>query len=68
MKTTLQVKGMSCGHCVSSVKGALEQLNGISNVEVNLETGKVDVTYDDSKLTVEELENTIEDQGYDVVR
>jgi copper chaperone len=67
MKTTLHVKGMSCGHCVSSVKGALEQLNGITSVEVNLDDGKVDVTYNDSQVTVEEMSNTIEDQGYNVV-
>ncbi len=66
MKTTLRVKGMSCGHCVSSVKGALEQLNGITSVEVNLDDGKVDVTYNDSQVTVEEIRGTIENQGYDV--
>jgi len=67
METTLHVKGMSCGHCVSSVKGALEQLNGITSVEVNLNTGEVDVNYNDSRVTVEEMRNTIKDQGYDVV-
>lgn len=66
MKTTLHVKGMSCGHCVSSVKGALEHLNGVATVEVNLDGGKVDITYDDSQVTVEEIRGTIENQGYDV--
>lgn len=66
MKTTLHVQGMSCGHCVSSVKGALEKLDGITTVEVSLDDGKVDVSYDDSKVTVEAMKNTIEDQGYDV--
>lgn len=66
MKATLHVKGMSCGHCVSSVKGALEHLSGITTIEVNLDDGKVDVTYDDTQVTVEEMRNIIEDQGYEV--
>lgn len=67
MKTTLDVRGMTCGHCESSVKGALEGLNGVTSVEVNLSNGKVDVTYDDAKVTVDEMRNAVEDQGYDVV-
>jgi len=67
MQTTLNVKGMSCGHCVSSVKGALEQVKGIENVDIDLAAGKVDVTYDDAQVTVDDLKNTIENQGYDVV-
>ncbi|MGW8195386.1 MAG: heavy-metal-associated domain-containing protein [Desulforhopalus sp.] len=33
---TLKIKGMSCQHCVSSVKKALEEINGISEVTVDL--------------------------------
>jgi copper chaperone len=40
MKTVL-VKGMSCQHCVKSVKKALEEIDGITNVAVDLATGKV---------------------------
>lgn len=68
MKTlTLDVKGMSCGHCKSSVDGALKNLEGVTNVEVNLDTGKVDVTYDDSKVKVADMCEAVENQGYDVV-
>ncbi|MDY0410221.1 copper chaperone CopZ [Virgibacillus soli] len=68
MKATINVKGMSCGHCVSSVNGALEQLDGVDAVEVSLETGKVDVSYDESKVTLTQLQDAIEEQGYDVVK
>lgn len=36
MQTTLNVRGMTCGHCESSVTGALERLDGVTSVEVNL--------------------------------
>ncbi|SEQ65768.1 copper chaperone [Virgibacillus subterraneus] len=67
MQITLDVKGMTCGHCKSSVKGALEELNGVTSVEVDLGSGKVDVTYDDALVKVEDMHEAIEDQGYDVV-
>ncbi|GGB34233.1 copper chaperone CopZ [Virgibacillus dakarensis] len=66
-KLTLDVKGMTCGHCKSSVEGALGELNGVTNVEINLATGKVDGTYDDTKVTVQDMREAVEDQGYDVV-
>ncbi|MEW9676806.1 copper chaperone CopZ [Lentibacillus sp. L22] len=67
MKTTLNVQGMSCDHCKASVEGALNKLDGVSAAEVNLEAGSVDVTFDDSKVTVDAMKEAIEEQGYDVV-
>lgn len=63
---TLDVKGMTCGHCKSSVEGALEGLEGVSKVGVNLDTGKVDVTYDEAKVSADAMRDAVEDQGYDV--
>lgn len=65
--TNLEVQGMTCGHCKSSVEGALKGIEGVSAAEVNLETGKVEVTYDDSKVSLDNMKETVEDQGYDVV-
>ena len=39
-KITLNVEGMSCGHCSGMVKRTLEEISGVSNVSVNLETKK----------------------------
>ncbi|SET03321.1 copper chaperone [Oceanobacillus limi] len=66
MQTTLDVTGMTCGHCKMSVEGALNELEGVSGVEVDLGTGKVQVTYDDSKVNLDQLKEAVEDQGYDV--
>ncbi|MDO5716339.1 MAG: cation transporter [Tissierellia bacterium] len=33
------IEGMTCDHCVASVKEALEKIPGVSNVVVNLEEG-----------------------------
>lgn len=66
MEKTLNVQGMSCGHCKTSVEGALNKLDGVSAAEVNLDAGKVDVTFDESKVNAGAMKEAIEEQGYDV--
>ncbi len=63
---TLEVKGMTCGHCEASVKGALKE-SGAEDVKVDLDTGKVDVNYDKEKVSMDQMKEAIEEQGYDVV-
>ncbi|CAG9610703.1 copper chaperone CopZ [Pseudoneobacillus rhizosphaerae] len=65
-KVTLNVSGMSCGHCVKAVEGSVGELKGVSNVKVHLENGTVDVEFDSSELTLDVIKETIDDQGYDV--
>jgi len=65
-KITLQVSGMSCGHCEKAVKSALLNVGGVTGVSVTLKTGKVDVEYDSSKASLHQLKEAVEDQGYDV--
>ncbi|MFH2093166.1 MAG: heavy-metal-associated domain-containing protein [Pseudomonadota bacterium] len=38
--TTLNVDGMSCGHCSGMVQRTLEEIDGITNVSVDLEGKK----------------------------
>lgn len=49
-----------------AVNGALTELDGVSKVDVNLETGKVTVEYDDSKVNLDQMKEAVEDQGYEV--
>ncbi|WP_071460685.1 copper chaperone CopZ [Bacillus massilinigeriensis] len=63
---TLNVKGMSCGHCVKAVESSVGELVGVQTVKVDLEGGKVTVDYNPEQVTVEKVKETIDDQGYDV--
>jgi copper chaperone len=65
-KKTLQVEGMTCGHCKNAVTKALTELDGVRNVVVHLETGKVEVDADTSKVTDADMREAVEEQGYDV--
>ncbi|MFC2947188.1 copper chaperone CopZ [Virgibacillus sediminis] len=67
METTLDVRGMTCSHCERAVEGALQELEGVIGVEVNLGTNRVDVTYDEAQVTVKDMQKAVEDQGYEIV-
>ncbi len=65
MASTLKVKGMTCQHCVMSVKKALAKLEGIRNVDVDLQKGEV--RFDDTKGTAPDvLKRAIEEAGFEV--
>ncbi|MFC4768613.1 copper chaperone CopZ [Effusibacillus consociatus] len=66
MNVTLNVKGMSCGHCVNAIEGALGKLAGVSSTKVDLSANQVTVSFDESAVGLEKVKETIEDQGYDV--
>ena len=65
MKTTrLQVSGMSCGHCASTVESALRSRPGVRNAKVHLGDGAAEVEYDETSVAPEQLIAAIEDVGY----
>lgn len=62
---TLNVEGMSCGHCVSAVEKAVGGVGAAAKVDLSAKT--VVVEYDESKVSLSVIKTAIEDQGYDVV-
>ncbi|MFS0863609.1 copper chaperone CopZ [Fredinandcohnia sp. 179-A 10B2 NHS] len=64
---TLNVQGMSCGHCVKAVEGSVGELAGVKKVEVNLGEGKVNVEFDSAVVTLDKIKETIDEEGYEVV-
>lgn len=65
-KVTLNVKGMSCNHCVKAVEGSVGALNGVSSVKVDLKDAKVNVEFNPNEVSLNQIKETIDDQGYDV--
>ena len=67
MGSVLKVKGMSCQHCVMSVTKALNQLDGVKNVQVDLAKGEV--RFDNTKsVASDRIQKAITDAGYEVVQ
>lgn len=66
-KVILKVEGMSCMHCENAVKNSVGELEGVSSVVVDLKGKTATVEYETSQVTLENIKNAIEDQGYDVI-
>lgn len=62
----LQVNGMSCGHCVKAIEGSVGELHGVANVSVDLEHAQVTVQFDAGVISLDEIKEVIDEQGYDV--
>lgn len=61
---TLSVSGMTCAACPITIKKALNKVEGVETIEVNLEKKEALVTFDDTKTTVEALLEATKNAGY----
>lgn len=60
---TYTVTGMTCGHCVSSVTEEVQEIPGVRDVSVTLETGAVTVT-SDQEIDDAAIKAAVEEAGY----
>lgn len=65
MKKTIMVEGMMCQHCVKHVNDALAKVEGVSEVAVNLEGKKAEVTLS-ADVSDDVLAKAVIDEGYEV--
>lgn len=63
---TLNVEGMSCGHCKAAVEEELGKLSGVEYASADLEKGTVEVRYDEGAVTNDDLKRAVEEAGYTV--
>ena len=66
-KTTLEINGMSCQHCVQTVTDALTALEGVQRAKVNLRKGEAVVHFDASRATTANLTEAITEAGFEAV-
>jgi copper chaperone len=66
MIETIQVEGISCGHCVETLDKALKALGGVARVNVDLENKKVEVEFDENRTSLQALRTAIVDAGFEV--
>lgn len=64
--TIINIKGMTCGGCSSSVTRVLSAIAGVSEVNVSLEHANAEVTFDPSKTNIETLHKAIDGAGFEV--
>ena len=67
MASVLKVKGMTCHHCAMSVTKALTRLEGIRDVQVDLEKGEVRFE-NPNAVAPGRIQKTVEEAGYQVIK
>lgn len=60
----MPVNGMVCNACQSNVKKTIKSLDGITDVEVNLENKLAIINYDPLKIKPEQIQRAVNDKGY----
>ena len=58
----LNVQGMTCGSCIKHVTKALESLNGVESVDVDLQSGRVQVSRTSNQS--DDLIHALDEEGY----
>ncbi|QLQ81553.1 hypothetical protein HG537_0F03140 [Torulaspora globosa] len=61
----LTVSGMTCGACVATVTKQVEALEGVERAVTALLTEECRVDFDESKVSMEEIKETIEECGFE---
>jgi copper chaperone len=64
---TLSVPDISCGHCKSTIEGAVKKLKSVARVEVDVDKKLVKVVFDPPE-EIAAIVDAIEDQGYQIQR
>ena len=64
-KIEIKIEGMTCGHCAMSVTNELATLQGVSNVQVDLQAGKAIVEADG--VSNDQLSEAVSEAGYKAV-
>ena len=55
---------VQCGMCARTIEKALNKVEGVTNIDVDIENKKATITYDDSKTSLDTIEKTITSAGY----
>ncbi|MEO6445323.1 MAG: cation transporter [Gemmatimonadaceae bacterium] len=61
-RLTLNIDGMTCGHCVSMVMKALKAQDGVVIEQVKI--GQATVTFDPARANAQAIVDAIADEGY----
>ena len=68
--TTVQIAGMTCGHCVTAVTEELTQLPGVTEVAVDLVAGGTSPVTVTSEQPLDDaaVAAAVDEAGYELVR
>lgn len=62
---TYKVTGMTCGHCVQAVTSEVSKIDGVTDVNIDLDSGNVTVT-SDAEVQEADFRAAVDEAGYEV--
>ncbi|HEX8981763.1 MAG TPA: copper ion binding protein [Ktedonobacterales bacterium] len=68
VETTLSVPDVSCEHCVKTINGALGAVDGVEQVSTDIPSKTVHLKYDAGQVSMEKIEEVLDDAGYTVAK
>lgn len=68
VETTLSVPDVSCEHCVKTINGALGAVDGVEQVSTDIPSKTVHLKYDAGQVSMEKIEEILDDAGYTVAK
>ena len=66
-KAKIKINGMSCQHCVKTVTDAMMDIDGVSQVKVNLKKGEARLKFEQDRPDLEQLKSAIVTAGFEFV-
>ena len=64
--TVLNVPDISCAHCERAIAGALQPVEGVRTVSVDIPAKQVRVDYDETHVDVEKMKEILQEEDYPV--
>lgn len=64
MVVRLNAPDISCKSCAAAITNALSALDGVEQVQVDVAAKMVDLVYDESRLTLDQILQRLDDAGF----
>lgn len=64
---TLQIQGMTCASCAKTVEKVTQKLNGVTEANVNFATEKLNISFDEALLSLNEIQIAVDKAGYKAI-
>jgi copper chaperone len=67
-QVTLVAPDISCAHCVATIENEVGSLPGVDRVQVDAGTKQVTVAFDPARVSLDQIEATLDEAGYPVAK
>lgn len=64
MKLIMKISGLHCDRCCNTIEDKISKIKGVTSSKINLEENEVTVNYDENKVEIDKIRNTIRKAGF----